>query len=387
MGSSESSRTVPDAVVKAGHSRRDVTLALAAVTALASSPPASAQGRDGRVTLDVGASRLREFLSDDEIAMLSHAALAPSGHNTQPWTVDVVGPGHWRIGTDRSRWLPAVDPQNRETTLSIGAFLENLVIAARRHGRSVQYQVTATSTKDAALLDLRLGKAEAQDVPMEPLQRRRTVRNGYANRLLTESELSHVTARSSAFHYFARGTAGARYLSEGTIQANQVQAYREPAQVELADWIRWSAADQAKYRNGLTPAGMEIEGVAGWYVSHFYDRDSALTRSFREKGLAQVRERVAEGAGWLVLEGAPGISGLIETGREFQRMWLRLRARGLAIHPMTQLLEETPDVAAVGRALQISGTPQFLLRIGYVSDYPEPVSPRMPVSRFVRRAS
>jgi hypothetical protein len=74
------------------------------------------------------------------------ASLAPSGHNTQPWTVRIVGPQHWIIGSDRERWLPAVDPHNREMLLSLGAFLENLIIAAKAHGYAVDLNVIAKSS-------------------------------------------------------------------------------------------------------------------------------------------------------------------------------------------------------------------------------------------------
>jgi hypothetical protein len=80
-------------------------------------------------------------------------------------------------------------------------------------------------------------------------------------------------------------------------------------------------------RNGLTPAGMEITGIAGWYVINSCDRASVLTKGFRETGVKQVVERVAPGDGGLVLTGPSDVAGLIETGRKLERMWLKLRAR------------------------------------------------------------
>jgi hypothetical protein len=100
----------------------------------------------------------------------------------------------------------------------------------------------------------------------------------------------------------------------------------------------------------------------------------------------QVVERVAQGGGWLVQTGEASVSSLIETGRKFQRMWLKLRERGIAIHPMTQVLEETPRTEDVAKELGVDGTPQFILRIGYVKTYPDPVSPRMPVAWFTSAA-
>jgi hypothetical protein len=101
-------------------------------------------------------AKLQHLLNPDEVTILSHAALAPSGHNAQPWTVQVLERGHWIVGTDKRRWLPAVDPNNRETTLSIGAFLENLIIAAGLLGYAIEYRVIANATTDPRLVDLRM---------------------------------------------------------------------------------------------------------------------------------------------------------------------------------------------------------------------------------------
>lgn len=331
-------------------------------------------------------AKLQNLLTPDEISILSHASLAPSGHNTQPWTVQVLERGHWLIGTDKQRWLPAVDPANRETTLSIGAFLENLTVAAERLGYATEYQIVSNATTDPRLVDVRLRQAGVLEYPIEQLEKRRTVRRDYINGLIKDEDLRAVTDGSANFIYFARETKPARYLAEATIEANKKQAYRDPAQEELADWIRWSKKDQERFRNGLTPAGMEITGIAGWYVRSFYNRESVLKKGFRETSIKQVVERVAQGGGWLVITGDSSVGSLIETGRKFQRMWLKLRERGIAIHPMTQILEETADTESVVKELGIGGTPQFVLRIGYVKTYPEPVSPRMPVSWFTRAA-
>ena len=58
-------------------------------------------------------------LEPDEQEILYLASLAPSGHNTQPWFVRYLAPYHWIVGNDRSKWLPAVDPTQRETILSL----------------------------------------------------------------------------------------------------------------------------------------------------------------------------------------------------------------------------------------------------------------------------
>ncbi len=343
----------------------------------------------GLVRADVprdGAAATPGLALDSQLAdVLYHATLAPSGHNAQPWTVRLLAPGRLVVGTEPARWLPAVDPQNREMYLSLGAFLENLIVAARHHGYDARYDVLASRRADHDVLDIRLTKAQAISFPLESIRKRRTVRRHHLPHELTADDLKALALPfGDRFAFFHRGSREARYLEEGTIEANRLQAYRDDAQEELAHWIRWSDEDGRRHRNGLTPESMEITGFSGWIVRHFMSRESAMKRSFRDRSVDAVREQVRSYGAWLVLTSPDStIPTLIETGRAFERLLLGVRERMIAIHPMTQLLEEAPLRDQVGRDLGVSGDVQFILRAGYLKRYPDPVSLRMPLASFV----
>ncbi|MCG8636256.1 MAG: hypothetical protein MI863_20660, partial [Desulfobacterales bacterium] len=80
-------------------------------------------------------------LNEDGWRILYYASLAPSGHNSQPWFVKVEDKHEWVVGSDKTRWLQVVDPDNREALLSIGAFIENLVLAADFMGYDTEVKV------------------------------------------------------------------------------------------------------------------------------------------------------------------------------------------------------------------------------------------------------
>ena len=196
-------------------------------------------------------------------AILEYASLAPSGHNAQPWTVR-AGDGELRIGTDRSRWLPKVDPSNREVALSIGAFLENLLIAAPSYGYRADYTATGSDAAGAELLQVKLKKIPLSHASLESLRGRRTVRSGQMPKALSGDDVGRLTAYfDNEAHFFSPASREGRYLAEGTIEANQLQALRDDAQQELAEWIRWTNSGARAHRDGLTPESMEISGVAG----------------------------------------------------------------------------------------------------------------------------
>jgi len=327
-------------------------------------------------------------LQPDEREILYLASLAPSGHNTQPWFVQPLEPLHWIIGNDRRKWLPAVDPEQRETLLSLGAFLQNLELAAEDFGYACRWMMLATTNQDERVMDVQLTKTGSPNsTNIESMKHRRTLRAGFSREILRQTDVAHLVAGEPEFiHYLPATGRQSRFIDEQTIEANRLQAYRDPAQQELADWIRLSSAEARKYRDGLTTGGMEIEGLAGWAVRNFYGHASVLKPSFRERGIDQVRKEVSASAGWILITSKDAsVASLLETGRRMQRLFLKVRDRGIALHPMTQILEEPSTRQSFPSAIGLADPVQFILRTGYVANYPPPVSLRRPVAWFLRQ--
>ena len=368
---------------------RRESLKILGATALTLGAAPLTSGCRGLVRSDLereqAAGASRTALDPQLLDILYHASLAPSGHNTQPWAVRIPKPGLLVIGSERSRWLPAVDPNNREMLLSLGAFLENLIAAAGQHGYHVEYRVIAHSSTDRDVLEVRFTRAARVPFALERIRQRRTVRRNHLPGQLNGDDLRALAQPfGGRFAVFPRGSTAAGYLEDGTIEANRLQAYRDPAQEELSRWIRWTEDEGRHYRNGLTPESMEITGLSGWFVRHFMNRKSVMKKSFRERNVDAVREQVRSYGGWLVVSSADSsIPGLVATGRAFERTLLGARERMIAIHPMTQMLEEAPIRDQVARELRVSGDLQFILRASYLKRYPDPVSLRMPVPWFV----
>jgi hypothetical protein len=326
-------------------------------------------------------------IKDDEREILFLASLAPSGHNTQPWRVKYIEPYHWIIGNDKSKWLPAVDPTQRETILSIGAFIQNLEYAAGNFGYSCQFTLMAASNQDENIVEVKLNKGNSTaKFDIQKIKHRRTVRSNYLNDILKKEDAAYLTnEENDSINYIPNTAKEHQWLNEQTIEANKIQAYRDNAQEELANWIRFSSKDAAEHCDGLTTGSMEIEGLPGWVLRNFYGKQNAMKKSFREQSIDKVIKQVAQSAGWLLITSKDNtVSTLLETGKRMQRMFLKVRDKNIAIHPMTQVLEETSTNAMVNTSLGISDTIQFILRTGYLKNYPEPVSLRRPVEQFIQ---
>ena len=323
----------------------------------------------------------------DENEILYLASLAPSGHNTQPWFVQYLEPYRWIIGNDRNKWLPAVDPTQRETILSIGAFIQNLEYAASSSGYVCHWTLLAKTNQDEQVVEVKLNKIESKNpFDISKIKDRRTVRSNFLNNELKTEDLQYLTNLEQEFiHYLPTTSKEGQFINEQTVVANRLQTYRDPAQQELANWIRFSTKDADKYRDGLTTASMEIDGFAGWVVRNFYNKDNVMKKDFREVGLDKVKQQVSESAGWILITSRDNsVATLLETGRRMQRLFLKVREKNIAIHPMTQILEESSTREILNQAVGISENIQFILRTGYLKNYPEPVSLRRPVDWFIR---
>ena len=168
--------------------------------------------------------------------ILYYASLAPSGHNSQPWFVKMTSAKEWIVGSDPNRWLPEVDGSNREAMLSIGAFVENLVQAASSFGYRVETKVIAQTSFDPDIVKLNISKSKPLDISLEKIVARRTVKSNMLSKELTTSDVDDFS----------------------------------------------KSDDAKKYRDGLTTDGMEITGLAGWYVRHFMDKKDVMTKAFRD---------------------------------------------------------------------------------------------------------
>ena len=69
----------------------------------------------------------------ETVAVLETAALAPSVHNTQPWSFRVA-PDVIELHLDPARRLPVADPDDQELRLACGAALFNLRLALLARG-------------------------------------------------------------------------------------------------------------------------------------------------------------------------------------------------------------------------------------------------------------
>ncbi len=133
------------------------------------------------------------------LAAIELANRAPSVHNTQPW--------HWLIGdesvhlmADRSRQVPATDPEGRDLLLSCGAALHHLRVALAALGwRAVVHRVPNANEPDhLAAVEIRPHTPTDTDVALaSAISRRRTDRRRFTSWEVPADHLDLLSRRAA----------------------------------------------------------------------------------------------------------------------------------------------------------------------------------------------
>ncbi|EKV30131.1 Dinucleotide-utilizing enzymes involved in molybdopterin and thiamine biosynthesis family 2 [Caenispirillum salinarum AK4] len=325
-------------------------------------------------------------LDDARLSLLETAARAPSGHNAQPWRVTLRDARHWTLDIAPDRRLPAVDPEDREAVISLGAFLETLETAAPALGLAVrEVEVAPGPEVRLSVVD---GPRADDPAGLEAIWARRTRRRGLRPDPLPDDVVADLLDDMPDVRFIGRGTHEADGLAEAAAEGARHQTARDDAQEELSHWIRWRRSEEARRPTGLTPESMEMPAPLRWLAHAVFTPATVLSSGFRKQGTALATRQAQEGAGWFVVF-TPDASApaLIDAGQRYQRLGLRGVRHGIGLHPMSQMLEEPAvrdRVAALLKAPR--DTVQMVLRTGYARPAAPPPGPRLPVPAFVRRA-
>jgi len=319
--------------------------------------------------------------------ILYYASLAGSSHNSQPWKAEVFGEDSILVFADTSRKLIVVDSTSRELYISVGAFIENLHLAASCYGYETNIKIHSRpegSSWPIASISLAKSKEIKDGIILNEIKLRTTLRTPFDTMLIKQSDRATlVSVDSSSIHYFASTSAQGKYIRQKESEAYAQQAKSKKAQDELADWIRFSNKDVNQKQDGLTTDGMGIKGIGGFVVRNFFKPEDSKRASFVTKSIDKTNLQVGNCGGWIVItQWSQNIECWINTGRLYQAIHLKCRKMNLGFHPMNQVIEEAGFENEANTYLDLNGRIMFIARIGYVNNYPEPVSVRRPVESF-----
>jgi hypothetical protein len=333
---------------------------------------------------------------DPRVRALSYALLAPNPHNKQPWIVDLKEPGAATFYCDRSRLLPETDPYSRQITIGCGAFLELLRMAAAEQG--LRADVTAFPAGDWPENGVgeqpvcRVAFVPDPGVARDPLfaqvLKRRTNRNVFDGTAVASADADAIGSVLQALPVRFAWTPDARQIAQlGDIakRAWDIEVKNDATFKESVDVFRITGPEIAKHRDGIS-----MHGPFFWWASKLglFTQQNAMEPAGRSQALSLIDPQLAVRAfGWIVTA-ANDRRAQLAAGAAYVRANLKATELGLAMHPLSQALQEFPQMLpllaehkrAVGAAE--SETVQMFFRLGRALAV-EP-APRRPLDAIIQ---
>lgn len=300
--------------------------------------------------------------------LVEQACAAPSSHNTQPWLFRANGAAI-ELWADRTRALPVNDPFDRELTVSCGAALLSLRMAAAAAGFGARVDLLPAGPESdwLARIEIANGTPEAGLAPLaEALRRRRTYRKAFENRPVPEEVMRAVEQAAAA-----EGAALVTLAGESRQRAAELVAEGDRLQWDDPRWRRELAMWMHPRRAG---DGLSVPALAAPIAQ-------AVVRTFDlGQGVAAKDQQLATASPWL---------GVLTTAQDDALAWLhagqalqRALLVGCQLGLQASYLNQPIQVAALRPRLQAmagtTGHPQLLIRWGYPADV-LPAASRRPV--------
>jgi hypothetical protein len=310
---------------------------------------------------------------DPRLRALSYALLAPNPHNRQPWLAELTGEHDVIIHRDKARDLPVTDPFARQLTIGMGCFLELMVMAAAQEGLAVSLDLFPDGD-DGPVAHARFAPGGAPDPLFAHVMARRSCKEPFTDEAVPASAAAAL-AEHARIITDATTVSALRAL---TWDAFEVEAYTPAAMQESVDLMRFGRSEIEANPDGIDLGGPFLESLmlAG-LVNRRLQSDPAST-GFKA-GIDMYRTMLAATPAYAVITSAGNSRGdQIEAGRRWLRLNLATTGLGLALHPVSQALQEFAEMAEINAAthelLAADGsTVQMLGRLGY-----GPATPRTP---------
>jgi nitroreductase len=312
--------------------------------------------------------------------LLAWAVLAPSRHNTQPWTFDVEG-DEVRVHADARRALPATDPDGRELVLSCGAAVQNLRLSALHFGHATSLEIVRGHRRDGLVARVRLEERRASRPEVEELfraiPRRRTNRLPLDGREPPEGLVTALVREARRERAWLRpvGETERRAVAELVAEGDRAPWSSARYRAELAAWTR---PNGTRRRDGMPGWAHGLSDAASVILPWLL----RLGNPSREE--AERDRRRALGSKALLVLSTPGdgIAEWVAAGEALQGILLRATAAGLSASWFGQLVEVAPLRARLREVLGEPGMPQAVIRLGYGLDVRP--TPRRPVDEVLR---
>ncbi len=327
---------------------------------------------------------------DPRLNALSYAILAPNPHNRQPWQLTLVGDDQIDIAIDLNKRLPATDPFDRQITIGFGCMIELLRQAAAELGYAAEITPFPEGEGGERLGQGRIASVRfvsggaIRDPLFANVLERRSNKEPYTDQAVTAESLDQLGHAIGPDVDYAASADPDRVtkLAANAWEAWKIEYETDVTRRESIDLMRIGNDAAVTQPDGIDLAGpvMSAAHAAGMITKEKLDTPGTMafdTGYDLYRGLVDSTKAWA----WLVTTDNSRLDQL-RVGASWVRLNLAAQARGLAVHPWSQALQEFPEMGKPYRELRSllapdGGTVQMFARVGYGPAVP--ASPRWPL--------
>ena len=326
-------------------------------------------------------------------ALIGAAVLAPSYLNSQPWRFEVDG-GEIRLLLDPARTLPVSDPDQRLARLSLGAALENLLVAARAWGQqpAVRYLPWGAAAKPGgaqvvASVGWQPAERPRDRLLFESLADRRTNPRHYDGRAVTMPNRALLLAQATddVHVHWLEDRDDLQALADLVHDAVLARMDDARGESERLAWVRFGGGEEERRGDGVTPEHLGLAGPARWFAGRVLPPGSRF-HGWGEESFAKNLRDAVRSAGAAVLFATPraaagggGDAAPVLAGQAYERFAILATSLGIAQQPLSAPIESERHRALLARRFGAANEePMLLVRVGH-ADPPDP-TPRRAVA-------
>lgn len=359
--------------------------------------------------LDPWSKTYHEQFEDQRVQVLAHGVLASNSHNLQSWRVVLEGEDSFLLYVDTTRLSPKADPPGRQVTISQGTFLEYVRVAAENLGYEAEMQLfpegeyglegTAPNlgSKPVARVTLKksLGRARPEPSPLyEAMFVPDTYRVPYRETQLSAEDIETLEALSTenVTILIFQDPKNLKSLGNIVLRAAEVEAGNEGVQQEGFELFRPNEWKKNEYRYGFSLNGQGLPAVNVHLMQGlislfpFMNSPKASGKAFLSQAESAVENTPAYA---LIITKGNTRKEQVEAGILYSRFLLKATDMGYSMQPMSQALEEYPEMAEIYKEIhrEYAGeneTIQMLVRLG-VPEKEVPPTMRLDVTEIIKR--
>lgn len=326
--------------------------------------------------------------SDPRVGLASSGLLAASNHNMQPWKIklDKSDSMVFYLYADSSRMTKEVDPYARQMMISQGTFLEYVAVAGEKEGWHTEISLFPNGTYDESHLaesmdtkpvaKITLAKAQAKSSALyNATFLPDTNRGAYKTAKLSSAQVSalgSLSAESGISIKSFQDKENLNKIGKYAMQSAIIEAGVTRVMDESNVIFRPNEYQKNKYRYGYSVEGQGtsgfmknmMQGVVTLFPS--MNTGKAASQNFINYTKTSVDNTPAY---VMIVSTDNSRAKQVESGMLYSKLVLTGHTLGLAMQPVSQVLEEYPEMKVpYNEFKQVyapdGGTVQMLFRTG-----------------------